>query len=441
MVGDNNTIILSSDNGVTWASSSIFVVEPTVYNVQGDPFQAGYAPEELVAGVVSDNITLTVATRPGTNWPETVYQHVGYNVLSVEIQPTSATQTEYSFDLVAQTPAQIAVFVINGITGTSTSIYSPDYSIDWITNVITLADPLAFTPVTDTLRIDVYETGNGSQLVKASTKTDPIRINLTTGWDEIYVNCNYSATIFSGSGVIRPGTAPIEVEATKTTAIENTITCVGVKNFVLNDPITFQGTTFGNILEDTTYYVKTISTVTSSITISSSYNYTSGTAGPTFDLTSDVGSMYVVIAVGSGSPWSEPLVYHNGVKLLHGLTGTVTRTKATNNAVTCNTTGGLFAGIPVVFSDTMFGGIILPQTQYFIYSIVDSNEFTLEDPANPGNVLVLTNATGGAEFISNDYSFGIADNGISAKIILAASYNNTVDVYHCKYEQRNRKES
>ena len=427
VVGDNNAIILSSDNGVTWTSSSIFVVAPTVYDVQGDPFQSGYAPEELVAGIVSDNITLTVATRPGTNWPETVYQHVGYNVLSVEIQPTSSTQTEYSFDLVAQTPAQIAVFVIDGVTGKSTAIYSPDYSIDWVTNVITLAVPLAFTPITDTLMISVYETGNGSQLVKASTKTDPIRVNLTTGWDEIYVNCNYSATIFSGSGVIRPGTAPVTVEAIKTTAIENTITCVGVKNFVLNDPITFQGTTFGNILEDTTYYVKTISTVTSSITISSSYNYTSGTAGPTFDLTSDVGSMYIVIAVGSGAPWSEPLVYHNGVKLLHGLTGTVTRTKATNNAVTCNTTGGLFAGIPVVFSDTMFGGIILPQTQYFIYSIVDANEFTLEDPANPGNVLVLTTATGGAEFISNDYSFGIADNGISAKMILAASYDNTVD--------------
>ena len=427
VVGDNNAIILSSDNGVTWTSSSIFVVAPTVYDVQGDPFQSGYAPEELVAGIVSDNITLTVATRPGTNWPETVYQHVGYNVLSVEIQPTSSTQTEYSFDLVAQTPAQIAVFVIDGVTGKSTAIYSPDYSIDWVTNVITLAVPLAFTPITDTLMISVYETGNGSQLVKASTKTDPIRVNLTTGWDEIYVNCNYSATIFSGSGVIRPGTAPVTVEAIKTTAIENTITCVGVKNFVLNDPITFQGTTFGNILEDTTYYVKTISTVTSSITISSSYNYTSGTAGPTFDLTSDVGSMYIVIAVGSGAPWSEPLVYHNGVKLLHGLTGTVTRTKATNNAVTCNTTGGLFAGIPVVFSDTMFGGIILPQTQYLIYSIVDANEFTLEDPANPGNVLVLTTATGGAEFISNDYSFGIADNGISAKIILAASYDNTVD--------------
>jgi hypothetical protein len=427
VVGDNNTIILSSDNGVTWTSSSIFVVVPTVYDVQGDPFQAGYGPEELVAGIISDNITLTVATRPGTNWPETVYQHVGYNVLSIEIQPTSATQTDYSFDLVAQTPAQLAVFVIDGITGTSTSIYEPDYSIDWITNVITLAIPLSFTPITDTLRIDVYETGNGNQLVKANTKTDPIRVNLTTGWNEIYVNCNYSATIFSGSGVIRPGTAPIAVEAIKTTAIENTITCVGVKDFVLNDPITFQGTTFGNILEDTTYYVKTISTVTSSITVSSSYNFTSGTAGPTFVVTTAVGSMYVVIAVGSGAPWAEPLMYHNGVKLLHGLTGTVTRTKATNNAVTCNTTGGLVVGTVVVFSDTMFGGIIIPQTTYIIYSIVDANEFTLEDPANPGNVLVLTTATGGAEFISNDYSFGIAENGVSAKIMLAASYNNTVD--------------
>ena len=69
------------------------------------------------------------------------------------------------------------------------------------------------------LRIDVYEVGNGNQLVKGCTDTDPIRPIESTGFDDIYLNCNYSATFFQGSGVIRTGSHSIEVEATETIAM------------------------------------------------------------------------------------------------------------------------------------------------------------------------------------------------------------------------------
>ena len=45
-VGDNNTIITSDDNGVTWTNVSILNVDPPVYTVQGAPFEFGYGPEE-----------------------------------------------------------------------------------------------------------------------------------------------------------------------------------------------------------------------------------------------------------------------------------------------------------------------------------------------------------------------------------------------------------
>jgi hypothetical protein len=45
-----------------------------------------------------------------------------------------------------------------------------------------------------------------------------------------------------------------------------------------------------------------------------------------------------------------------------------------------------------------------------------------------GNPLALTTATGGAELITNDYAFGISENGITAKIIFAVgTYNNLSD--------------
>jgi len=430
-VGDNNTILISVNDGVSWSASSVFAPQPTVYDVQGSTFEYGYGPEELVPGVVTDNITMTVATRPGTDWDATVYAHVGYNVVSVEYQPVSASQTAYSFDVrnlySVQTPAQIAVFKINGTTGLSTSLYETlDYTVDWVNFVVSLNTPLTFLPVSDKLRVDVYEVGNGNQLVKASTNTDPIRTNDTTGWNEIYVNCNYTGQIYNGSGVVRPDTFPVDVLATETDSTSNAITCESVKEFTLNDPIRFQGNVFGGIQEDTTYYIKTISYITNRITVSETINAGTGTAGPTFALTDGTGSMNIVIKVGYGAPWTDPIIYHNGTKLLMGTTSTVTRTKASNNAVTTNTTDGMVPGEAIVFSDTMFGGILLPQTTYYIKSIFDTNEFTVS--ATPGGPeLTLTDATGGAEFITNDYAFGIADNGISASIIFSAQYDANVD--------------
>jgi hypothetical protein len=481
-VGDDNTILTSVDNGITWIASSIFAPQSTIYDVQGAEFTFGYGPEELVPGVVTDNLTMIVATRPGTNWNETIYQHVGYNVASLELSPQSGTQITYSFDVAnvnnIQTPAKLSVFVINGTTGLCTTIYEGlDYSIDWITLTVTLNTPLAFTPVADRLRIDIYEVGNGSQLVKASTKTDPIRINETTGWNEIYVNCNYSGEIYQGSGVIRPGTSPIDAVCVETDAVSNSILCEDVSGFVLNNAITFQGTTFGGIQEDTVYYVKTISYVTNRITISTTFNGGTGTAGPTLSLTDGSGYMTAIISTGTGLVWTDPIIYHNGNKLLLGTTGTVTRTKAAPfNTITCSTTSSLAIGERVVFSDTMFGTVVQPQITYYVASIYDFNEFRISENSSatvagsfvigkeyviidPGTtnftligassnvagtiftatgngtgngtaweILQLSDATGGAEFISNDYTFGIADNGISASLIFATgAYDATVD--------------
>ena len=429
VVGDDNTIIQSDDDGITWTSSSFFTVQQPIYDVQGAEFPYGYGPEELVPGLIKDNLTMTVTTRPGTNWDVTQYSHTGYNVASVVLYPQEEFQTVYSFEEILQHPAQISLQVIDPATELGTGLATSEYTVDWPNKIITLDSPLQFSPM-QALRIDVYEVGNGNQLVKACSDTYPIREMEETGFDDIYLNCNYSASIFQGSGVIRTGSHSIEVEAIATDANGDTITFVDVSNFVANDPITFQGVVFGGIADETTYYVKTISTATNSITVSETYNTLTGLAGPTKALTTATGSMICNIQTGTGTVWTDPVVNHNGQRLVLGKTNTISRTKASNNAITTGTTAGLIVGSRIIFAANMFGSDITPNQYYYINSIVDGNEFTISETLG-GPTLTLSDASGISSYVTNDYAIGIQPNGQQAKLVLAApgSYNNEDDYF------------
>jgi len=427
-VGLNNTILISDANATTWTVSATFETTPSVYTIQGDDFTQGYGPEELVPGVIADTIMMTVATRPGTNWDETVYQNVGYNTVSTELTPASGNQVIYSFNNLVTVPAQLAVFVINRTTNLSTSLYNiTNYTVDWVNKTITLNTPITYIAPdnTDRLRIDVYEVGNGDQLVKANTDTDALRLNTTTGFQEIYVNANYSASVYQGSGVIRPDTSPIYVNAISTSSTTNAILCDSVTNFALNSTVTFIGVVFGNIVENQVYYVKSIGRTTSRITVSATYNLSTGTAGETFLLTDATGVMEAVIAVGTGLTWTPPSVLQNGNALLLGTYASVVQTTASDNSITTISTGGLIVNTPVVFSSTMFGNIT-PHVVYYVQSIISVTDFTIS-ATQGGPVLALTNAVGGATLVSNDYAFAIADNGITAALVFASTYDVTTD--------------
>lgn len=392
------------------------------YDIQGGEFLSGYAPEELVAGVVSDNLTMIVNTRPGTNWDADEYAHTGFKVISLELEPEFPAQVEYSFNNATQYPFEIFVAVIDGTTGVSTTIYENiDYTIDWINNVVVLDTALTYAPVKDILRIDVYETGNGDQLVRSNSKTDPIRINTGTGFNEIFLNCNYSASLFAGSGAIRPTTGA-DIEATETVAASDTIVCDNVGDLILNGPIRFFGSVFGGIVANKQYYVKSIDYIGDTITISETT--VNGVAGPIFALSNALGSMLIQV---EGSVWSDPLVYHNGNKLLIGTTSTAISTKSSNNAIVVVAGANkLIENSPIKFCQCMFGNDILPMTTYYVKTVINDTEFTISDTQG-GSVKVLSDATGTSMFVSNDYAIGLADNNVSAKLIFAESYNSTDD--------------
>ena len=428
-VGENNTIIASTDDGITWNSTSLFVVTPSTYDVQGDAFEFGYGPEELVPGTIVDNLVMTVSTRPGTAWPVEEYAHTGFNVVSVELFPESATQTLYSFDGIVNIPAQLAIQVLDATTELGITLSVNDYTIDWVNKTFTLNTPIQYLPAAQSLRVDVYEVGNGDQLVKSNTDINPIRTNSGSGFNEINLNCNYSAQLYEGGGVIQSGTQSQTVTVTETDSLTNRLTCEDISGLVINNIITFQGVVFGGVTENTIYYVKSISTVTKTITISDSYNTTTGVAGPTLDLTTDTGTMYINLQVGNGLVWTNPVIYRNGIQMVPGVTGFISKLTYSTNTITTNSTSGMSVGEPIVFCNECgsFGNIIQPMEVYYIHSIVSGNEFTISETQG-GPVLVLDSATGSARFVTNDYAFALQANNIQAKLVFPTdSYTNDTD--------------
>ena len=403
-------------------------VSDTVYNVQGDPFLSGYGPEELVPGIVTDNLAMIVTTRPGTNWGAPEYAHVGFNVISTEITP-ALNQIQFSFNGIVENPANMSIFEIDPSNNLGTRLY--DFTVDWVNKVITLGAPLSPSYI---LRLDLYEVGNGDQLVKSNSQVIPFVDNDTTGFVEMPLNCNYSANRFNGSGVIRLNTAPKQVTAIETDALDNGIVCSNVDNFTVNFAISFQGTVFGGLTSGSTYYVKTISNITNKITVSDTL--VTGIAGPTFEVTDGIGEMLVNIQSTNGLVWTDPIVIHNGTNLVLGEQGIVSETKSGTNSIVVYSTDNYAVGDTVIFSDAIFDGCgLTAQTQYYITSIngLDS-EFTVSLTLSGADV-PLTDATGIALCITNDYAITIADEGITAKLVFANQYNQNDDfvVLYCLY--------
>ena len=102
----------------------------------------------------------------------------------------------------------------------------------------------------------------------------------------VSVDANY---MYVCTGTFNSGGAnTIAKTATTTTASTDEVVLNNVTSLVANAPIIFTGTTFGNIVANTVYYIKTIVSGNSSVTLSDTR--TSGTAGSTFALADASGS-------------------------------------------------------------------------------------------------------------------------------------------------------
>ena len=147
-----------------------------------------------------------------------------------------------------------------------------------------------------------------------------------------YVNNIYDSTTFGISSSL------ITVSATNTTSGTNAITVASTASLTTFNPIVFSGTTFGNILEGTTYYVNKILA-----------------GGTTFTVADSL------------------------------LTRATTATIGISDLIYVNSTTGFVANAPITFSGTSFGGITAGTT-YYILAINDGVSFTISTTLGGGAV-------------------------------------------------------
>ena len=192
VVGDNAAIIRSSDT-ITWTNASSLTPAVPESVVTGNDFLYGHGPEELVAGIMTDSLSIKVMTTPGANWDATsnipqsfYYQNTSFGMKSV----ISETNT-VSFAKLLKNPAEVSVFLLDDTTLLGNRIYT-GYTVNWITKVVTLTDSL---PANKVLMVEVYEVGNGKQKSRSNSQVIPLRLNEYTGFSEIVLQQIYEPVL------------------------------------------------------------------------------------------------------------------------------------------------------------------------------------------------------------------------------------------------------
>ncbi len=200
---------------------------------------------------------------------------------------------------------------------------------------------------------------------------------------------------------------PFTTKVTKTETVTNKITTSSVSNLKAGKAIKFDNT-LGGITAGTTYYVRealsntsfrlatTQITVTASSAIASTKRvYVNSTAslnelnqirfeGTSFGNILDDNNYYIAKIVDS-----------NFIQLAEDIvTLTISATTATSNLITVNSTNGFIADNPIKFIGTTYGGITA-ETVYYIRSGFSSTQFQVSTSPG-GGAVTLSTVTGSA---------------------------------------------
>ena len=205
----------------------------------------------------------------------------------------------------------------------STTQYGSVWTISTGSGTMALSFPTNtgyLTGSTTNMRVNMPVTFSGSVFGGVRTATT------------YYVNTVYDATTFSISSGL------VTVSASSTTTGTNVIAVASTASLTAFNPIVFSGTTFGNIIAGTTYYINKIPA-----------------GGTTFTIASSL------------------------------VTRTATSTVGDSDLIYVTSTVGFVANAPIRFSGTSFGGI-LAETTYFILAVNDGFSFTISTSVGGGSV-------------------------------------------------------
>ena len=136
----------------------------TDINVVGGEFidtYSSHAPEELIPGSEFDTLDLKVYTRPGSDWNNDGH---GFSINSTSVVYTGVNTTINFGSLILH---PVGVELIN-LNGGQVIFPTGNYTVNWVTKTITVTNSESQIGIGDTVDLQVFGIGGGSQLYKES---------------------------------------------------------------------------------------------------------------------------------------------------------------------------------------------------------------------------------------------------------------------------------
>ena len=268
-------------------------------------------------------------------------------------------------------------FILTNFNGLMTA------NVTAVVPVITISNTTVTTNVLTTASIAVSATTTGTNLITAtSTLTlaigQPVVFSGALGG--LVANVSYYVLTINSITQFTVSSTFNGVVYSITTATGSITVSQSTAALVINQPIFFTGTGFGNLVTSTTYYVQSIVSSTQ-LSVSQSFG------GSVFILTTATGTM------AFGGP-TQTMVASNTTITTNVITSqaiTVSATAAGTNIITCASTYFMSVNMPVVFNST-YGGIT-SGVIYYVQSIPSSLTFTVSMLPNGPQAILSTAVT------------------------------------------------
>jgi hypothetical protein len=325
--------------------------------------------------VVGQPVTFTGASF-GNGLMGGILARIQYYVKTVDSSTTFTVSATPSGSSVALTTASGTMICTSSSQMSQTLQNVPGHvtisNTETATNLITTAS-IAVTATTVTTNL--ITCANTSVLAKGHAVVFSGALGGLVAGTVYFVTTVNSSTQFSVSA-IRDGAPVTLTTATGSITVQKTSS-----NFALNQAITFTGTTFGNIIANTVYYVRTLDSNT------------------TFTISATMGGTVFALATASGSMTAGrirpiPMVISNTTTSTNVITTAsiaVTATTTTTNLITCSSTSTLMVDQPIVFSGALGG--INAGTTYYVLTIANGTQFTVS-LAQGDAAVALSSASG-----------------------------------------------
>jgi hypothetical protein len=250
--------------------------------------------------------------------------------------------------------------------------------------------------------------GNAVTFTDASGYMTVLPVEYSTS--NLYANGNITLNTTSfveNNSTVRFSNTSVTINATRTysstnSATPNQILVDTTKNIATGMTITFSGTSFGNISNSTTYFVKQVID-TNHITVSETL------LGEAHTLTANTGALTAKV-IGTFGKYNVQVA---------------SNTYSSNNFISVGSTDGLYAGMPVSFTGTMNGGLSnISTVGNNYYSVNSVSTSTLFDIKYTSNNAVVTLANGNKKMLATFIADGIIND--SDYYVTSVNANNNV---------------